>query len=121
MAAPILTIDDVENARSRADANEERIWQELEQIVDPEFPVSIVDMGLIYGVSLSNASAHILMTFTAMGCPCMEMMLSDIREQIQHLPFVDTVMIDIVWDPPWTRARLSEKAIEQLKIWGVTT
>ncbi len=120
MAAPMLTPADVENARARANADEERIWQELEKIADPEFPVSIVDMGLIYGVSLQDGRAHILMTFTAMGCPCMDMMLDDIREQVQKLAVVESVLIDIVWDPPWTRARLSEKAIEQLKIWGVT-
>jgi len=97
-----------------------RLWKALEEVLDPEFPMSVVDMGLIYGLERQGGQVGVKLTFTAMGCPAMEYIIADIRERLLREPEVDEVEIEIVWDPPWTRQRLSARGIEKLKRWGVT-
>ena len=110
----------VEPAREKASPAERRLWLALEEVTDPEYPVSVVDMGLIYGIQFEAPQAAVQLTFTSMGCPCMEFIIGDIRERLLEEPDVDDVSLEIVWDPPWTRQRLSEKAIEKLKRWGIS-
>lgn len=98
----------------------EAIWQALHEIADPEFPVSLVEMGLIYKVKKVGRKAFIEMTFTSMGCPCMEMIITDIKNKLLQLRDIDAVEIEIVWDPPWTPAQLAPEAVEQLAVWGVS-
>ncbi len=99
---------------------ERSLWQALKSVLDPEYPVSVVDMGLIYGIERDGGDVRVKLTFTAMGCPCMEMIIDDVRACLQNQPGVERVHIEIVWDPPWTRARLSKSAIEQFRQWGIT-
>lgn len=106
-------------AKAAASAAEADLWQALEEVEDPEYPVSVVDMGLIYNVKLDSNTAHIDLTFTSMGCPCMEYIIDDIRERLLKEPVVSEVALKIVWDPPWTRQRLTEKGAEKLKQWGI--
>jgi metal-sulfur cluster biosynthetic enzyme len=110
----------VEPARAQASPDERRLWQALEEVTDPEYPVSVVDMGLIYGLQHEKRRASVQLTFTSMGCPCMEFIIGDIRERLLAEPDVDEVTLEIVWDPPWTRRRLSDKAIEKMKTWGIS-
>jgi metal-sulfur cluster biosynthetic enzyme len=107
-------------AKAQATENELRLWQALEEVEDPEYPVSVVDMGLIYGLRLDGRSAHVQLSFTSMGCPCMEFIIGDIRERLLQENNVAEVGMEIVWDPPWTRQRLTEKGLEKLKAWGIT-
>lgn len=91
----------------------------LHDVTDPEFPVSVVDMGLIYGLRREGETANVQLTFTAMGCPCMDFIIGDIRARLLREPGVSAVTIEIVWDPPWTRNRLTEKGKERLRRVGV--
>ena len=109
----------VAGAKEAASAPELAIWQALEEVEDPEYPVSVVDMGLIYKVGVEGGTVHIDLSFTSMGCPCMEYIIEDIRERLLQEPTVDEVALQIVWDPPWTRKRLTEKGAEKLRKWGV--
>ncbi len=109
----------ISEARARANPVEARLWGALDEVEDPEFPVSIVDMGLIYDLKHDSRTVDVKLTFTAMGCPCMEFILSDVRERLLQEPDVDRVELEIVWDPPWTRQRLSPKGVEKLQSWGV--
>lgn len=95
------------------------LWHALEQVNDPEFPMSLVDMGLVYGITHEGGRVHVDITFTAMGCPAMDMILDDIRQRLLLEPGVEAVEIEIVWDPPWTKARLSERGRELLQTWGI--
>ena len=99
---------------------EGRLWQALEDVHDPEFPMSVVDMGLIYGLEWRDGTVHVKLTFTAMGCPAMDFIIDDIRERLLQEDDVEDVEIEIVWDPPWTKERLSEKGRMLLQTWGVT-
>ncbi len=95
------------------------LWAALEEVHDPEFPMSVVDLGLIYGITREGERVQVQVTFTAMGCPAMDMILDDIRARLLREPGVEVVEIEIVWDPPWTKARLSERGRELLLSWGI--
>ena len=91
----------------------------LEEVSDPEMPVDVVNLGLIYGVWREGRTAQVRMTFTAMGCPSMGYMLDDVRERLLREPEVDDVAIEVVWDPPWTKARMTEEGRDMMLSWGV--
>lgn len=97
----------------------DNLWRALEEVNDPEFPMSLVDLGLIYGITRESTGVRVQVTFTAMGCPAMEMILEDVRTRLKQEPGVDQVEIEIVWDPPWNKSRLSERGREMLHSWGV--
>jgi metal-sulfur cluster biosynthetic enzyme len=91
----------------------------LREVLDPELPISLVDLGLIYGVEVEGRTARIELTFTATACPCMEFIREDVRDRLLRERWLDEVEIEEVWDPPWTRERISEKGREQLRRLGV--
>ncbi|HEY8643654.1 MAG TPA: metal-sulfur cluster assembly factor [Candidatus Dormibacteraeota bacterium] len=91
----------------------------LTDVQDPEMPINIVDLGLVYGVRRDGARVDVDLTFTAMGCPAYDFLLSDVRERLLQEPGVEEVHIRIVWDPPWTSARLTEEGRDALQLWGL--
>ena len=97
----------------------ENLWQALEEVNDPEFPMSLIDLGLVYGITREGSRVHVQITFTAMGCPAMEMILNDVRARLKREPGVSDVEIEIVWDPPWNKSHLSERGRDLLRSWGV--
>jgi metal-sulfur cluster biosynthetic enzyme len=97
----------------------DRIWQALRDVEDPEIPVSVVDMGLIVEVACADRVAHLTITYTAMGCPAMEMIQDDIRRRLLQEPDIDEVHIDVTWDPAWTRERLSTRARHSMRGLGI--
>ncbi len=115
----MTTPADRRRARDLAGPDERPLWAALEEVTDPEFPVSVVDMGLIYGLRREAAAVRVELTFTAMGCPCMDFIVHDIRARLLREPDVEQVEIAIVWDPPWTKSRLTEKGRERLRRVGV--
>src|SRR4051812_13250722 len=92
------------------DADAGRLWQALREVEDPEIPVSVVDMGLIGSLADANGLARLVITYTAMGCPAMDMIQDDIRRRLLQEPGVERVDIEVTWDPAWTRSRLSPEA-----------
>lgn len=92
----------------------------LEDVEDPELPISIVDMGLVVDLNADAGIVDIKITFTAMGCPAMEMIVDDVRERLLREDDVDTVNVDIVWHPIWTKERLSENGRAALREWGIS-
>ncbi len=91
----------------------------LTEVTDPEMPISIVDMGMIYDVRVKGSHVEVDMTFTAIACPAMEMLISDVKEKINELPGAPSVQVNIVWNPPWTKSRLSERGRDILQSFGV--
>ena len=96
------------------------LWDALRDVMDPELPISVVDMGLIVALTQQDGIVDLKLTFTAMGCPAMEFIMDDIRERLLQEPDVRDVHIDIVWEPVWTKARLSEEGIDIMRYWGVS-
>ncbi|TMD24460.1 MAG: metal-sulfur cluster assembly factor [Chloroflexi bacterium] len=99
---------------------EARVWAALAEINDPEMPVNLVDLGLIYGLEIGEGTVRLRLTFTAMGCPASDMIVGDIRERLLAEPGVGDVLIDVVWDPPWSAARLTPDGREALLAWGLS-
>ena len=101
--------------------SEDLVWQALRDVNDPELPISLVDLGLIYDVRITaEDGVELDVTFTAMGCPCMEFITQDIRTRLLLEPCIEQVEINVVWDPPWTKDRLSDMARMQLRTFGVS-
>ena len=92
----------------------------LEEVDDPEIPVSVVDLGLIYDVGVEDGRVTIEMTLTSLGCPAEDMLRDDIERRVSRLDGVDDVETRVVWDPPWTADRMSEEARETLKSFGIS-
>ncbi len=97
----------------------EHVLAALRDVVDPEWPVSIVDMGLVCGVAVEDGAVRVTLTFTSTACPCMEMIQDDARERLRRLPGVRDVTFVTTWDPVWTKERLSDAARLQFRRWGV--
>jgi len=104
---------------SRTRALDPQLLAALHDVTDPELPVSVVDMGLIVGLQREGQTAHVQLTFTAMGCPCMEFIVEDIRARLLCEPGIGAVQLEIVWDPPWTKDRLSASGRERLQRLGM--
>jgi metal-sulfur cluster biosynthetic enzyme len=97
----------------------ERLWAALRDVRDPEFPVSVVDLGLIYAIRREQRRVFVDLTFTATACPCMDFIQDDIRTRLLREPDVAAVEIRVVWDPPWTADRMSDEARAVLRRHGV--
>ena len=95
------------------------IEDSLKQCMDPEVPLNIVEMGLIYGIDVAeNNDVNIKMTMTTQGCPLHETLVSDATRFVKKVPGVNNVNIDIVWDPPWSMDKMSEEAKIKIKNMG---
>ena len=95
------------------------VREALARVVDPEYAISIVDLGLIYDVRMAEDGCRITMTFTSIGCPAMEMIIEDVREAVREVGEVGEVVIDVVWNPPWSRDRISLAGKKVLAMYGV--
>ena len=99
--------------------NVEDVRSSLKQCMDPEVPLSIVDMGLIYGIAVNeNNDVDIKMTMTTQGCPLHETMVDDVKRYTKKVSGVNNVNVEIVWDPPWTMDKMSDDAKAMLKNMG---
>ncbi len=107
-------------SKRKADSETEIYWAALGDVLDPELPISIVDLGLVYGLRFRDGHVEVDLTFTATGCPCMGFITEDIRARLLREPTVDRVTIHEVWNPPWTKARISEAGRSELKRFGVS-
>jgi phenylacetate-CoA oxygenase PaaJ subunit len=101
-------------------AGTEALWEALRDVTDPELPVSVVDMGLIVDIRRDGERVDVKITFTAMGCPAIDMIMDDVRARLTQEPGVREVRIEVVWEPIWTKDRLSEDAKWQLREWGIS-
>ncbi len=97
----------------------EKIWEQLRNCYDPEIPVNIVDLGLIYGLDVTDAAeggkeVSVKMTLTAPGCGMGPSLAADAQQRILSVPGVANASVELVWDPPWSPDRISEAGREKL-------
>jgi len=106
---------------SATEAVEARLWVALQDVEDPEIPISVVGMGLIVAIAYrpDERAVDLDLTFTAMGCPATDFIEDDIRERLLEEPEVDEVRIEVVWDPVWTRSRIREDARATMRRLGI--
>jgi probable FeS assembly SUF system protein SufT len=101
---------------------ERRVWDALKKVFDPEIPASIVDLGLVYELAAAERpeggkKVTIKMTLTAPGCGVAPLILEDVKERVAKVPGVGDVDVELVFEPPWTPARMSDAARLQLGMW----
>jgi metal-sulfur cluster biosynthetic enzyme len=93
----------------------EQVFSELRKCMDPEVPVNVVDLGLIYGVNVSDKNnVDIKMTMTTRGCPMHDTLVSDVKRYLNKLEGIGSVNVEIVWDPPWSIEKMNPAVREKL-------
>jgi metal-sulfur cluster biosynthetic enzyme len=96
----------------------EEVQEALKEVLDPEYPISLVDLGLIRGVEVDGCTAKVKLTYTCMGCPATDMIQDDIRDRLLQMEGIEEVEIEEVWDS-WSRKNISKKGLIQLQKVGV--
>ncbi len=91
---------------------EDQVWQALDSVYDPEIPISLVSLGLVYNVTVDQAEKQVAiqMTLTAPGCGMGPVLVSDVKYRVAKVPNVADVHVELVFDPPWSREMMSEEA-----------
>jgi metal-sulfur cluster biosynthetic enzyme len=97
----------------------EAAWACVREVNDPELPVNLVDLGLVYGLDVEDGVARVRLTFTATACPCMEFIREDLGDRLRSETWIRSVEIEEVWDPPWTNDRITPEGRRQLARLGV--
>jgi FeS assembly SUF system protein len=104
-------MEETQTTQSSADAIRDEVVERLKTIFDPEIPVNIYELGLIYGVEVSeDGVAHITMTLTTPMCPAAEELPPEVETKARSVSGVTAVQLDLVWEPPWTPERMSDAA-----------
>ena len=94
----------------------EKIINEIRNIYDPEIPVNIYELGLIYDVKVNNDTAKIIMTLTSPNCPVAESLPKEVKEGALQVEEIDDVNLELVWDPPWNKDMMSDAAKLELNL-----
>ncbi|MDC0043672.1 SUF system Fe-S cluster assembly protein [Candidatus Pelagibacter sp.] len=94
----------------------EKIIDEIRKIYDPELPVNIYELGLIYDIKVENVTAKVKMTLTTPNCPVAESLPKEVKDSIMQVEGIEKVDLDLVWDPPWNKDMMSEAAKLELNL-----
>lgn len=110
-----IQVESTESLKQGPSVSESQVWSVLHDCYDPEIPVNIVDLGLVYEVNVEEeipgeANVYVRMTLTAPGCGMGPLIAADVKRRIQQIPGVKNVLVDLVFDPPWHPGMMSESA-----------
>ena len=94
----------------------EKVISEIKKIYDPEIPVNIYELGLIYDITIKDKDVQVKMTLTSPNCPVAESLPKEVKDSIMRLDEVNNVNLDLVWDPPWNKSMMSEAAKLELNL-----
>ncbi|MFB6121023.1 MAG: 1,2-phenylacetyl-CoA epoxidase subunit PaaD [Halobacteriaceae archaeon] len=97
-----------------------RVWEALYEVEDPEMPISIVDLGLVYGVSVEDGVADVDMTLTYTGCPARDMLINNVKQSVAAVDGIETANVTIVWSPGWTVDMVTDQGKEALREFGLS-
>jgi FeS assembly SUF system protein len=104
-------LDLIETSQAEgAHVKPEDVLEVLREVYDPEIPVNVVDLGLVYGIDIQPERIDVKMTLTALGCPLAGEFMTDVRDHLLSLSGVKDAGVELVYDPPWTPERMSEEA-----------
>ncbi len=92
----------------------EEVIEVLKTCYDPEIPINIIDLGLVYGIEVERDRVHIKMTLTMPVCPMGELIIENVKRKVEAIEGVKEAKIELVWDPPWTPERISEEAMKRI-------
>ncbi|MFC7058712.1 1,2-phenylacetyl-CoA epoxidase subunit PaaD [Halovenus salina] len=111
---------DVPATGEDAEGVEHEVWSELYTVEDPEMPVSIVDLGLIYGLEIEDGEATVDMTLTYSGCPARDLILDEVEEAATRVDGIDDAEVRLVWSPDWSLDLVTEQGKESLRDFGMS-
>ena len=94
----------------------DKIIDEIRKIYDPELPVNIYELGLIYDIKVNDRKAEIKMTLTTPNCPVAESLPKEVKESVMQVEGIDDVSLELVWDPPWNKDMMSDAAKLELNL-----
>jgi metal-sulfur cluster biosynthetic enzyme len=103
-------------SNTAASITEETVYSALSECYDPEIPVDIVSLGLVYGVTIVDDWVGVKMTLTSPGCPASTMISQQVKDRVKKIPGVGDADVRIVWQPQWDASRMSEEARKKLKL-----
>ena len=94
----------------------EKVVAEIKKIYDPEIPVNIYELGLIYDISVNDKNVNVKMTLTSPNCPVAESLPKEVKDSIMEIKEVNKVDLELVWEPPWDKSMMSEAAKLELNL-----
>lgn len=100
-------------------ASEELVYEALRDCYDPEVPINIVDLGLVYGVTVDQGKVKVDMTLTSIGCPLAAELVAQVRQAVEGVEGVTEAEVNLVWSPPWTPQFATEDGKTQLAMMGI--
>jgi len=100
--------------------DEEQVREALQEVYDPEIPVNIVDLGLVYDVTVEDGHVEIKMTLTSMGCPIADQIFEKVSDTAASIDGVTGVEVHPTWDPPWSPEKATEAGQQQLRAMGIS-
>src|ERR1700683_4518468 len=100
-------------------ALQDLVWGELRQCYDPEIPLNIVDLGLVYSVGVNGGQANVKMTLTSPGCHLGGQIAGNVQERLLALDAIEARNVELVWDPPWHQSMISPEGRKSLGLEGV--
>ncbi len=103
-----------EQGSNGTEVTQESVLNVLSEVYDPEIPIDIVNLGLIYGIDIDGSKVNIRMTMTAPGCPASTQIAGESKALVEQMPGVESVEIELVWDPPWDPSKMSEEAQQSM-------
>ncbi|QHS17722.1 metal-sulfur cluster assembly factor [Halopenitus persicus] len=118
--APATSSDFIERRRRNATGFEAEVWDVIDEIPDPHIPVSLVEMGMIYDVDYADGHVDVEMTFPCMGCPAYDMIHNDIESCLLVYDRVDSVDVDVVWEPVWSKEMLTADVRRKMNESGIS-
>jgi len=113
-------VEDVPATGEGAEGVEAAVFAELAEVEDPEMPISVVDLGLIYGVAVEAGHATVTMTLTYTGCPARDYLQEDVRQAAARAEGVNSAAVELVWSPEWNLEMVTEAGKQDLREFGVS-
>jgi metal-sulfur cluster biosynthetic enzyme len=92
----------------------EQVVEALRDCYDPEIPINIIDLGLVYDVAIDDDHVNVVMTLTARGCPAHTLISDGVRQRVARIAGVKSANVQVVWDPPWDISRVSDEGKKKL-------
>lgn len=115
----VTSMPDTQGAATEALPTKEQVLEALKIVKDPEIPVNVVDLGLIYEVDIQDGGlVDITMTLTSVGCPVQDLIRSDAELAVMRLDGVNQVNVEFVWSPPWSPEKMTEDGKRQMRMFG---
>ena len=115
-----VAVEELPATGEGAEGVEAAVFEELRAVEDPEMPISVVDLGLIYDVTVENGVATVTMTLTYTGCPARDYLQADVRQAAARAEGVDEAGVELVWSPEWNLEMVTEAGKADLREFGVS-